>query len=451
MLWGKAIKVHMLYHLLPKLLFTLVISTSLFSCTQSNTNKNAIYYQFQAIHAYQSKDYGAFLYNLKEANKLAPNNPQIMYGLARAYALNKNKKASIEYLQKVIQVGYHPNIKQTEDFSYLRNTAAFKTIQKIIKQIKTPINNSKIAFKIPEKDLVPEGIAYDPVEETFYIGSIYKCKIISIDKEKTIKNFTSEKQDGLLSIAGMKVDAKKRILWVNSSEFYRMKGFDKNNAGYTCVFKYNIDNRKLIKKYILDEKPTLHLFNDLVINSRGDIFITDSSFGAVYTISHQSDDLKLFIKPNRFTYPNGIAISQDERYLFVTHVEGTSVIDINTKSYFVLPHPKNLAITGIEGLYFYKNTLIAIQDDNWHGRVIQLSLKKSSYKADHFKDNKIYSIQNAKIIEAGNHLFSHPTTGVIVHDFFYYIANSQQSKFRNDGVIFPSDKLNDILVFRVKL
>ena len=32
---------------------------------------------------------------------------------------------------------------------------------------KNRVNNSFVAFTIPEKDLFPESIAYDPVEEAF--------------------------------------------------------------------------------------------------------------------------------------------------------------------------------------------------------------------------------------------------------------------------------------------
>ena len=436
-------------------LFLLIfITMTLFFFLRSgyhHKKKDILYYRFKALAAYQKKDYSAFLNNLKKAIELAPNNPTVMYELARAFALNGNKEAAITWLERYVDTGFFIKSDDIGDFDAIKDLKKFKAILRRNQEMKSPITNSKIAFKIPEKDLIPEGIAYDPVNEVFYIGSIYKCKIISVDKQNNVNNFTSEKQDGLLSVTGIKVDAKRRILWVNSSEFYRMKGFENNKAGYTCIFKYNIDNRKLIKKYILDERPVFHHFNDLVINSQGDVFITDSLFGAIYKIDHQSDNLDIFIKPDRFTYPNGITLSQDERYLFVTHVEGTSVVDINTKSYYILPHPKNIPLTGIEGLYLYKNTLVAIQDDNWHGRVIQLSLRKSSYKALNLKNSLKYSVQKANLIEVGNHLFSHPTTGVIVGNFFYYIANSQQLKFNKDMTIYPIDKLDDILILKVKL
>jgi len=446
---------------LKVLLFLLIIISLLFR-TGGNTDKTPLYYQFKAIHAYNRKDYSAFLDNLEKANELAPDNPNIMLNLARAYALTDNKKASIEYLSKAIHVRYYPTSKQIADFSTLRGSEAFESIQDTIQRIKSPVNKSQIAFKIPQRDLLPEGIAYDPVEGNFYIGGIHRRKIITIDNKGIVTDFASENQDGLQSVAGMRIDAKRRLLWVATSPFYRMKGFNPHDFGHTYVFQYNLDNKRLLKKYTLDERPILHYFNDLVLNSRGDVFITDSLFGAIYKINHQSKVPELFIKPERFTFPNGIALSTDERYLFAAHIEGISVIDTNTKFHFLLTHLDDVNLTGIEGLYFCRNALVAIQNDNWYGRVIELLFKDTGHRHKpsnistfsnklFFPSDTLWTVRSARILESGNPLFSHPTTGVIVGDFLYYIANSQQSCFQDNGAIFPINKLKDIFVFKVRL
>lgn len=446
-----------------KVFFVLIISITLLSCSKDNKEKTVLDYYFQGMDAYQKKDYSLFLKNLKKAKRLAPNNPNIIYNLARAYALEGNKKAAIECLRKVVRVGYYPNPQQNDDFDSLMDSQAFKAIHKEIRKMKISVNNSKIAFKIPEKDLMPEGIAYDPVKEIFYLGSLYKRKIISIANDGTMEDFAPEMQDGLWGIIGMKVDASRRILWVNSAALYMMKANEEKHYGFTGVFKYDLENGKLIKKYVLDERPILHLFNDLVVSSRGDVFITDSLFGAVYQISHEKDELELFVKPDLFTYPNGITLSQDEQYLYVAHGEGTSAINIDTRSFSILSHPQDMTLNGIDGLYFYKNSLIAIQNDNWQKRVIQFFLNENIDEAEGLnfiqlikksllpRNKKSYQVEGASIIESGNPLFAFPTTGVLVGDTFYYIANSQLNHLKHDGTVSRVDKLHDILILKVRL
>lgn len=58
------------------------------------------------------------------------------------------------------------------DFDLIRNAEQFQEIINRIKEKTRPLNNSHIIFSVPEKDLILEGIAYDPVDEIFYLGGV---------------------------------------------------------------------------------------------------------------------------------------------------------------------------------------------------------------------------------------------------------------------------------------
>ena len=262
-----------------------------------------------AEDCYRRGDHSAYLISVKKAVELSPNNPKYMFSLARAYALNGNKKKAIKWLEKTLRLGFYFNSNKSSfdqngynDFSLIRDTNEFRAILKKSNQLNMPINNSEVAFKIPERDLIPEGIAYDPVSQVFYIGSIYKRKIISVQNGE-IRNFTQEAQDNLWSVIGLKVDAERRILWVNSAVISCMKGFRKDISRFSGVFKYDLKTGELIKKYILNDSSNSHLFNDLALSSKGDVFITDSSSGAIFFISKEKDELEFFMKPEQFRQP----------------------------------------------------------------------------------------------------------------------------------------------------
>src|SRR5262245_28904920 len=76
-----------------------------------------------------------------------------------------------------------------------------------------PGNTPSIAFVLQDRELIPEGIAYDPSSRTFFVGSTYERKIVAVDADGRARDFTSEKQDGLWGLVGMKVDAPRRLLW----------------------------------------------------------------------------------------------------------------------------------------------------------------------------------------------------------------------------------------------
>jgi sugar lactone lactonase YvrE len=402
--------------------------------------KDLGYYQQQGIAAYQRGDYSAFLENFKEALKLSPSNPRVIYNLACGYSLLGKKQEAFYWLNKFVESGLELNIEGDTDFDSIRDSEEFKEIVKKHKKVKTPVLTSKIACKVPEKDLIPEGIAFDPVTETLYLSSLYKSKIISVDKKGNKEDFTAERQDGLWCVLGMKVDAKRRILWAISSVEPLMRSYKKEEAGQSGVFKYDLNTGRLIKKYLLDNKSGNHLLNDLVINSDGDVFATDTSSSALYWISSKKDELELFLKTSNIINPNGIALSPDDKFLFVANAGGSgiTVVEVSNKKLYSLSHPDNIMLFAIDGLYYYKDSLIAIQTPL--NKVTRYYLNKG-----------LDRIESAKVIEAHNPLFNNLTTGVLAGDHLYFIANSQFGSYNRDGSLFPMERLQEVIVMKADL
>jgi sugar lactone lactonase YvrE len=306
--------------------------------------------------------------------------------------------------------------------------------------------SSQVAFKIEERELIPEGIAYDPRARIFYVGSTYKRKVVSVDEKGVVRDFTGEAQDGLLGALGMKVDTKRRLLWVVSSNAGGAmpgKGLDKDCLGCSAVFKYDLRAGRLIKKYVLSNKPSVHFLNDLTINSRGDAFITDTVTGDIYLISRRKDELELFSNLGQKAFPNGIDLSGDEKHLFVAAAGGIQVINLRDKRSRTLKMPDGVSPVVIDGLYFYKGGLIAIQPFADQRKVVRYSLGEEAN-----------AVTKVEVIEPEHPLFNQPTTGVIVGKDFYYIANSQLQFFRSiyqpDGA-YDKGRLSDVVVLRARL
>ncbi|MCI0390862.1 MAG: SMP-30/gluconolactonase/LRE family protein, partial [Acidobacteria bacterium] len=212
-----------------------------------------------------------------------------------------------------------------------------------------PIKRSFIAFTIPEKDLLPESVAYDPVEQAFYVGSTRKGKIVKVDKQGKITDFFAPRQDGLWMVIGIKIDVARRVLWVNSSYGDNLIGYQKRDGSPAGVFKFDLRNGKLIKKYLLDKPGETHFCNDLAINERGDVFVSHMfRESAIYRITAERDELELFAKPDNFTEPNGLALSADGRTLFVATDEGVSAIDVTSKARYQLTEPADVSLKGID-------------------------------------------------------------------------------------------------------
>jgi sugar lactone lactonase YvrE len=82
-------------------------------------------------------------------------------------------------------------------FRGIAGITRFPNLIKQIQKTKKPVKSSKKVITIPEKDLFPRGIAYDPLNKNLYISSLYKNKILRIDRKGKVTDFVAENQDGI--------------------------------------------------------------------------------------------------------------------------------------------------------------------------------------------------------------------------------------------------------------
>lgn len=307
------------------------------------------------------------------------------------------------------------------------------------------INNSLIAFTISEKDLLPENITYNPLDESFFVGSTRKGKIVKVFKDGTHQDFINSKLVALYMVIGMKVDPVNKYLWVCSSGGGNLIGYrlnDKVEGRPAGIFKFNLDTGELIKKYVLNAYGEVHFFNDLVIDESGNIYATHMFKEAgIYTIQKETDELELFLSPENLSYPNGITLSDDNKYLFVAHSDGVGRIQIENKEWINIEPSDGIQVSGkysMDGMYYYKNSLIGIQQSVKTVRQFFLNKEQSQ-------------ITGSKALEVNHPMMDNPTTGIIINDEFYYVANAQFDSFNEDGSLFPMEKLYEVCILKLKL
>jgi sugar lactone lactonase YvrE len=397
----------------------------------------------KAVDAKNEKKYPEYLTLVQQLSNRTPSHSGIRYLLAEAQLLNGDLDSAKKNLLSAAKSGMSVDLSKSTSFEKIRDSAEYKQASELFQRNKEISGSSEVAFKIPQKDLIAEGIAYDPASGSFFVSSTYRRKIVEINVAGKASDFTSDKQDGIWGVVGMEVDAKRRHLWANSGnldENMEMKDPEPETLGHTAIHKYDLTTRKLIKKYVLAIKGEKHFFNDLSISKNGDVYITDTDAGAVYWISAAKDEVELLVKPAAMSFPNGIALSDDDKHLYVAHLEGISVIDLKTKEVKLTSAPENTSTTSIDGMVFHANSLIANQGLTGVERVVRFHLGSDPSR-----------IEKVDVLQINHPTFVLPTTGVVAGDSFYYIANSQLRSFDEKGNIFPDDKLQETIILKVKV
>jgi hypothetical protein len=263
-----------------------------------------------------------------------------------------------------------------------------------------------------------------------------KGKILRVDAKGNASDFIVPRQDGLWEIIGIKVHPTRRMLWVCSFDGPELEGHKTSDTNASGVFVFNLDTGKLVRKWVLDVPGEVHGFNDVTLTRGNDAYVTHMlQEAAIYRITQQDQKLELFVKTEGLTYVNGITMTPDEKTLFVAGNEGVQAIDVATRKARMLVVPEGVEMGMIDGLYYHRGSLVAVRGtsinryrlDDAHTRVLLL-----------------------EVVEKDHPLMNVPTTGVIVGEDFFYVANSQLDFVNPDGTLM-TDKLSEPAILKLKL
>ncbi len=388
--------------------------------------------------AFGRSDFQAVAAAFRGAARLNRGDDSLLYQEAAALALAGRREEALAALERLAAAGSH-RVPEARDFPGVEPEGLELVTEKI--RAALPPTRSARAFTLPERDLIAEGVTLDATDRVFFVGSIHRRKVIAVAADGSMRDLVASAADDLYSPLGMRHDPRRGSLWVASAATDSMQGYDPAlHRGRSALHEYDAVTGRLRARYPRDpQRP--HLLNDLVVTSRGELFITDSETGEVLLLAPAPGaDFSVVVPPGELFYPNGIALSADESTLFVADfVNGLSAIRLADRKRTTLPHPRGASTRGIDGLYFHRGALIGVDNGAGAGRIVRFELAPAQGR-----------ILGVTVLESGHPSFEIPTTGTLDGDDLVYIANSQLRSFE-DGQIFPPDRLFPTELLRLPL
>jgi len=394
----------------------------------------------QSTEAYRDDDYQTFYRYSEAARRLRPEDASGMANLAYGCALTGRPAEAMKWFVILAEMGLRFDLED-EDLASLKGTPGYEDLKKKFKANMTPVSSSTKAFSLKQRDLFPEGIAYDGNTKSFLVGSIYHRKIDRVDPDGSVTNFISAARDGMWSVLGLAVDAKRRELLACSSAIDQTRGLVKADLGKSGIFRFNLDTGKLMKRYLLDNKNGTHNLGDLTIAANGDVYASDSDSGDIYRIKAGSDELTVFLHSKELRSPQGLCFSADGKRLYLADYSyGLFAIDMKTRALTRLDFAKPQALYGLDGLVMHGNSLIGIQNGLEPNRIVRWDLDATGLK-----------VGQGKVLEANHRLYAEPTLGTLVGDTFYFVATSQWGSYDDDNRPLPNKELKPIQILALKL
>jgi sugar lactone lactonase YvrE len=399
-----------------------------------------------AVEAYEAGDRAAYLEHAREAQALRPEHGGVTWALASALALTGDTAGAFRTLRHFAALGYFGDLAADSDFAGLRGSAAYEVLTRRLDGNRTPVVASRVAFDVPQPDLLTEGIAYDSATGVFFIGSVRKGKILRVAGAGRTTDFVTV-EGGRWAPLGLRVDGRRRILWVAAAALPQVAAYQAADSGRSAILRYDLRSGRLTGRYeprdadphAIGDHP--HAIGDLIVNRGGDVFATDSRAPVVYRIAAGADSLERFIRSPLLLSAQGLALTADERSLYVAdYSRGILRVNLADRGVTLLQTADSVLALGIDGLYYHRGHLIGIQNGVEPHRVVRFTLAPGGD-----------GVLEGKVLERAHPRYDEPTLGVLVGGDLFYIANSQWERFGQDGRIADSTGLQRPVVLRLPL
>ncbi len=262
----------------------------------------------------------------------------------------------------------------------------------------------------------PEGIAYDPASRRFFLGSLRQNRIVQVATDGSVSDLVGPCQDGLLGVVGLRVDPVRRELWACSA--YDPKGPECGvEADKTGLFKFSLEDGRLLGKWLVKKPDEKYLFNDVVVSQAGDAYATTFAGSEIHKVDASSGEMSLLAKMEGEAWNNGIALSPDERFLLISANEEIYRMDLASREIVEIIPPEGEKLGHADGLYYLEGSLIAVQGFRKDG-VPTWRIARSWLTDDYSAVTRI------EVLAQDDPAWVVPTTAAVVGQDLYLLATS---------------------------
>ena len=284
---------------------------------------------------------------------------------------------------------------------------------------------------LPILDMMPEDISFDQSASSFLMSSIRHHRLYQVrlpdngNGTCTAEELPLDDEARHWPMSAVSWDSRRNLIWATASALRGFSDVSEADAGKTALFAIDRQSGKVVRRFDLSTSDPAG-FGDMYLARDGTVYVSDNIGGGLYRVRGDVRSASLEKIADGLFSPQTPALAADGKRLFVAdYSTGIAIIDLRKPAASrleYLPHPDDVAVTGLDGLYGFGNSLIGIQNGTEPERIMRFRLNRQQTR-----------IISAQVIEQSTQRLGEPTHAVLVGRRFYVSANVGWDKVDDRG------------------
>jgi hypothetical protein len=344
----------------------------------------------------------------RTAQKSRPNDPEVMYLLARAQSLSGRPGDALVMLRRLAQMGVATDAKTSDDFRRVRELPAWRELEELMSgaaasaPVTAPPPAPKPAAAAPKPapaapappaietrsaeetgdvgvgeetmrlasaPLEPVGLAYDSASRRFVVGDSQDNKLIVADEVfNHVNDLIGAASGGFGRLSAVEIDTRRGDLWVTST--------DAN--GVASVHKLQLVSGRVLARLDMPDSLKPIVISDFAVLDSGALLLLDSAGGRLVPVKSVAGPFERSI-PLEVTGASSLAAADGRVY--VAHERGLSVVELPAGRVVEIAAPPGASLAGLRRIRWTRGTLLALQQQGDSTRMVRIRLSRRGQTA----------------------------------------------------------------------
>ncbi|HSH27824.1 MAG TPA: hypothetical protein VK972_08705, partial [Wenzhouxiangella sp.] len=259
----------------------------------------------------------------------------------------------------------------------MRNHELYRHLSGLMAEAGEPFGDVEVWARLDSEYAMPEAMAYDEGSDRVIVGTIRDGLILASSDGERWETLASAKDlPELQGVFDLAVDAERGHLWAASGNVLYFEGEAREDGVTSSLLRLNLKTGELEREYTIGGGGGRNLLGSLALAEDGTVFAADTRSPVIFRLEPGGETLEPYFGHPGFTSLRGMALNEDGSLLYVADYGlGIFVIDATGgQQAWQLAVPETFNAGGIDGLFWWDDHLVAIQNAITPQRVVRLAL-----------------------------------------------------------------------------